>query len=127
MASPIIVFNEQFGKLIDDIITVFPTNLDLKRARNAVLLLKRSNPKLISKIWRVQVTDKYAAKIREGDLSFFLAKDYTSDLEETHVDSPSDIVTAISNLRDPIRQMGHDNQTKTMKYVEILCELSLLV
>ena len=44
-------FNTQFYDFLDDIENVFMNDGAIKRAKNALILLKKMNPTLIIKIW----------------------------------------------------------------------------
>ena len=43
------VFNEHLLEFMDDIITIFPDNVDIKTGRTFVVSIKKVNPNLISK------------------------------------------------------------------------------
>ena len=59
-----------------------------------------------------------------GDISFFLEKDYNSDLVE--MDNNNGVLEAIDKLRQPIQSMSHDDQQKSMKYIQNLTKLCKL-
>jgi hypothetical protein len=75
---------------------------------------------MIIKIWKTHIVDKYVKQIQEGDISFFINKDYSQDLSSTK------IMEAIDRLRAPIKEMSLENQQKTMKYIQNLTQLSIL-
>ena len=118
-------FNEHFVEFITDIQEVFPEDVDILSAKNSLLMIKRANPKLIIKIWKTHIVDKYASKIEKGDISFFINKDYSEDLSKTYFSS-NKIMEGIDRLRAPIREMNLENQGKTMKYIQNLTKLSML-
>ena len=117
-------FNEHFVEFITDVQEVFPDDVDILSAKNSLLMIKRVNPKLIIKIWKTHIVDKYASKIEKGDISFFINKDYSEDLSTNY--SSSKIMDGIDRLRAPIREMSVENQGKTMKYIQNLTKLSML-
>jgi hypothetical protein len=51
-----------------------------------------------------------------------LEKDYSSDIAESN--NSDKIMESINRLREPIRNMGPDNQEKVMKYIQNLTKLS---
>ena len=113
-------FNEHFVEFISDIQAVFPEDVDVLTAKNSLLMIKKANPKMIIKIWKTHIVDKYSEKIQDGDISFFINKDYSQDLSSTK------IMDGINRLRGPIKEMTLENQEKTMKYIQNLTQLSIL-
>jgi hypothetical protein len=118
-------FNEHFVEFITDIQEVFPEDVDILSAKNSLLAIKKLNPKMIIKIWKTHIVDKYIDQIEKGDISFFINKDYSSDLSKTYFSS-NKIMEGIDRLRAPIREMTVENQGKTMKYIQNLTKLSML-
>ena len=118
-------FNDHFVEFVTDVHNVFPEDRDVLTAKNALLAIRKANPKLIVKIWKQFIVNKYRTQIENGDISFFIDKDYSQDLEATQ--NSDKIMEAINRLRDPIRQMSPDNQEKTMIYIQNLTKLARLV
>lgn len=115
-------FNDHFIEFVSDIQSVFPSDTDLLTAKNSLIAIRKANPKMIVKIWKTFIVAKYKTEIESGDLSFFIDKDYSQDVEGSQY---SDKITeAIDRLRGPIKQMSAENQAKTMKYIQNLTKLS---
>ena len=114
-------FNDQLAELLTDVINVFPDNIDIKTAQNSLGLVRKANPKMIIKIWKTCIIDKYGDKFDSNDISFFIEKDYNEDL--TNTDQSNKIMASIDRLRDPIKNMNLSNQAKTMKYLQNLKKL----
>ena len=123
-SSILTAFNEHFVEFISDIQAVFPDDVDILSAKNSLLMIKKANPKIIIKIWKTHIVDKYIDKIEKGDISFFINKDYADDLSTTYFSNK--IMEGIDRLRNPIREMTSENQQKTMKYIQNLTKLSTL-
>jgi selenocysteine-specific translation elongation factor len=117
-------FNDHFVEFITDVQNVFPENADVLTAKNSLLMIRKANPKMIIKIWKIHIVDKYRSKIENGDISFFLEKDYSSDL--SILESSDKIMEGINRLREPIKQMAPENREKTMKYIQNLTKLCIL-
>lgn len=116
------VFNDHFIEFINDIIRVFPTDVDLNTVKNYFLLIRKSNPKLIITVFHEYVYLKYDEKIQNNNIQFFIDKDYKDDLTENkHSDK---IIESINRLRNPIRLMNEEDKMKTVKYLQNLCKLS---
>lgn len=122
MSNLLSAFNDHFVELVNDIQSVFPNDVDILAAKNALMAIRKANPKLIVKIWKTFIGDKYRAQIEAGDISFFIDKDYASDVSATQ--NSDKIMESINRLREPIRNMGPDNQAKVMKYIQNLTKLS---
>lgn len=117
-------FNDHFMEFVSDIMNVFPDNTDIASAKNSFILIRKTNPKLIIKIWKSYVVDKYSAEIDLGNISFFVDKDYASDL--TNAENSDKIIEAINRLRNPVKMMSVENQQKSMKYIQNLTKLCVL-
>ena len=80
---------------------------------------------MIVKIWKTFIADKYRDQIAAGDIAFFIDKDYGSDVSSAQ--NSDKIMESINRLREPIRNMGPDNQAIVMKYIQNLTKLSNMV
>jgi hypothetical protein len=117
-------FNDHFMEFVSDIINVFPDNTDIVSAKNSFVLIRKANPKLIVKIWKSYVVDKYGAEIDLGNISFFIDKDYANDL--TNAENSDKIIESINRLRNPVKMMSDESQQKSMKYIQNLKKLCIL-
>lgn len=125
MSNILTAFNDHFLEFLNDVQSVFPTDPDILAAKNALTLIRKANPKMIVKIWKSFIADKYREQIESGDISFFIDKDYSADVSTA---SGSDkIMESIDRLREPVRNMGTENQAKVMKYIQNLTKLSNMV
>jgi hypothetical protein len=115
-------FNNHLLEFLEDVSSIFPDDKDIKKAKSALEMLKKANPRAIILIWKSHITDRYGDQIDNGDISFFVNKDYSFDVQGA--DGASKILDAVNRLRGPVRNMGADNQQKTMKYLQNLTKLS---
>ena len=111
-------FNDHFDEFMDDIVNIFPDDLDIRNSRNSIKVLRKANPKLLIQIWNKYVSSKYSTQIESGDITFFIENDYINDLEK--MENATQIMTAIDRLRGPIKLMSVDSQEKSMKYIQNL-------
>jgi hypothetical protein len=124
MSNILTAFNDHFVDFISDVHSVFPEDVDILSAKNALIAIRKANPKMIVKIWKTFIVGKYKDEIESGNLEFFINKDYSGDVS---VSQNSDkIMESIDRLREPIKNMTPDNQTKVMKYIQNLTKLSEL-
>jgi len=122
MSNILAAFNDHFLEFLNDIQSVFPEDVDILTAKNALTAIRKANPKMIVKIWRVFIADKYRDPILAGDISFFIDKDYGADVSTAQ--NSDKIMESINRLREPIRNMGSENQAVVMKYIQNLTKLS---
>jgi len=119
------IFNDHFVEFIIDIHNVFPDDADILTAKNALIAIRKANPKLIVKIWLKYVATPYQNEILAGDIEFFVNKDYSNDL--TRTGNPDQIMSSIDRLRGPVKQMNPTDQQKTMKYIQNLSKIAAMV
>jgi len=115
-------FLNQFTDFLDDVQSVFPDDADIDSARTALLLMKKTNPRILMNAWVTCIVQPYHVQIEQGDIRFFLDKDYTHDLEYMG----NAVMQKVDTLRGPVREMGAENQAKTMKYIQNLTKLAKL-
>ena len=117
-------FNSQFYDFLDDIESVFMNDNGIKKAKNALVLIKKVNPALVIKLWYKYIVVNYESEIDSNNINFFIEKDYKNDLR--YLNSSDDIMKHIDSLREPVRNMGETNQKKSLMYIKNLCILSRL-
>ena len=67
-------FNNHFEEFLDSVYGVFPDDADVLASRNILKQIRKANPKLIIKIWKAYIVDKYDSEIENGDITFFIKK-----------------------------------------------------
>ena len=117
-------FNTQFYDFLDDVESVFMNDNGIKRAKNALILIKKVNPALVIKLWYKYIVVNYESEIDNNNINFFIEKDYKNDLR--YLNSSDEIMKHIDSLREPVRSMGESNQKKSFMYIKNLCILSRL-
>jgi hypothetical protein len=122
MTTILSAFNNHFLEFVQDILTIFPDNHDLKKAKAGLEMLKKANPRIIIQFWKTYIVEHYDNQIENGDISFFLDKDYTKDIQNNGADNK--ILTSIEKIRAPIKDMGKENQAKCMEYIQNLTKIS---
>lgn len=123
MSNLVKVFNDHLLEFVDDVITIFPDNADLQTGRTFLVGIKKVNPKKIIDIWKRYVNDLYIKEINEGDMDFFLNKDYKQDLQYI---ASNDIFNIIEDIKRLLRGTSDENKKKSLKYVQNLCKLCKL-
>lgn len=107
---------------MDDMINIFPDNLDLETARASFETFRKANPTLLAKVWFNNVYLPYHDVVEGGDISFFIEKDYSHDL--ANLKNGGKVMEVIDQLRAPLKQMGASNLHHATKYIQNLCKLA---
>jgi hypothetical protein len=124
MSNILTAFNDHFIEFVNDVHCVFPDDADILATKNSLTTIRKLNPRMIVKIWNAFIVSKYKNEIEAGNIEFFINKDYSQDVSST---SNSDkIMESIDRLRDPIKNMSVENQSKVMKYIQNLTKLAQL-
>lgn len=119
-------FNNHFEEFVEDITRVFPEDQQILSAVNGLKKLRKSNPKLIMNIFNSHIKIPYGGQIKEGNLKYFLEKDYVKDIEGDW-DLSKKILSKIDDIKDPINNMAEEDQNKVVKYLQNLCKLIDLI
>lgn len=125
MASPnlLTIFNNHFSEFLEDVHNIFPDDVDVLTAKNSLNMMRKMNPRLLVSIWSSLVVQPYKTQIENGDISFFIQKDYTQDFSQN--ENAGKIMEAIDRLRGPVSEMTPSDQQKTMKYIQNLSKLAV--
>lgn len=117
-------FNDHFTEFVEDVQLVFPDNIDIATLHSAISKVRKANPKLIIKAFNEHVIASYSDEIERGDINFFIDNDYKKDIMNLGMGGSSNaILDKIDCLRQPVRDMGEEDQQKVMKYIQNLAKL----
>jgi len=123
MSTPVIkIFNEIFFNFVNLISKTFPNDLEITIAKNKLYAIKKINPKLFIKIWKKHITDKYRDSIEEGNIDYFIKKNYSDDLNK--VNNSDRVIKCINRLREPIKNMDKSKQDMAMLFIQDLSKIS---
>jgi len=117
-------FNNHFFDFVDDIISVISDNEELKVGKQSLETIKRANPTIIIKVWYSMVYLPYKDVIEQGNIDFFLEKDYNSEV--SRLANSDEIMKIVDKLREPIRNMNDTNKEHSMKFIQNLTKLSMI-
>lgn len=117
------VFCNQLLEFMDDILTIFPNNLDLKTGKTFIVGLTKVSKKKLIGIWKTSVVDIYEDAIMKGDKEYFINKDYSEDLGEGGTDR---MMSVIEDVRVLIRNTSEENKDKAIKYLQNLTKICKL-
>ena len=115
-------FNQHLCEFLDDIGRIVPDSSDITTAKTSFETIKKANPSLLVKAWQQKVYTPYKDIIDSGNITFFVEKDYSSDLRS--VSNSDNIMKMIDKIRDPIRNMNDINKEHCLKYIQNLSKIS---
>ena len=115
-------FNKHFFEFLNDIQIVYPDNKEIQYATSSFETIKRFNVTAIIKVWNTHVYQQYKEHIDEGNIDFFIEKDYSGDLDG--VTKSDEILKMIDNIRNPIKNMEEKNKEFCVKYIQNLSKLA---
>ena len=116
------IFNSQLIDLFNDILLVFPKDIEIIDAKKTLILLKKTNPKLPLKTWKECISNNYKTQIENSDIDFFLNYDYRKDIHLFNINIH--ILEKIFVIRNPVRKMNNQNQKKIMLYIQNLTKIA---
>ena len=117
-------FNKQLTEFIDDVNAIFPGEKDVVLLSTFMKTIMFGKPRAIIEVWYENITLKYYEQIENGELEYFLNKDYSEDLQDSPGSAES--LQAINSLRSSIRKAFEldINKEKTLKYVQNITKLA---
>ena len=119
-------FNNHFMEFLEDVMVVLPGNKNIKTAKYYVTNLNRLNPTLVIKAWHLYCVVPYSEQIENGDFSFFINKDYKSDVGHRAEYNSGQVLDAIEEIRIAASALSDENQQKIIKYVQNLSKLAIM-
>ena len=115
-------FNNHIIEMIDDLITIYPRNSELRTTKTFVEKLKKMNPKGMIKLWYSNVVIKYKTQIMNSDEDFFATKEIDgNDLGEYNNDK---VRNFLETMQKEIGKATESNKKKCFKYLQNLVKLS---
>jgi hypothetical protein len=124
--SIIKAFNSHFIEFLDDVLTVFPGDKNVKTSRYYISGVMKINPSIVVKAWHQYCVLPYSTQIENGDWSFFMVKDYKNDIGQSDQYNSENVLSAIELIKDKASNMSEENQKKIVKYLQNLSKLSIM-
>tara|TARA_B100001093_G_C26719998_1_gene967425 strand:+ start:798 stop:1187 length:390 start_codon:yes stop_codon:yes gene_type:complete len=115
-------FNNHIIEMLDDLITIYPRNTELRTTKTFIERLKKMNPKGMIKLWYSNVVIKYKTQIMNSDEDFFATKEIDgNDLGEYNNDK---VRKFLEIMQKEIGKATDSNKQKCFKYLQNLVKLS---
>lgn len=115
-------FNNHLLEFVEDVIRIFPDNADIRTCKTFLESIKKVNPKKTIVYWNNYIVSLYDTQITEGDLNFFINKDYNQDVGG----NKSENLRVLEDIRKLVKETTKENQEKAMKYVQNLNKICKL-
>lgn len=116
-------FNKHFFDFLNDLQGIFPDSKEIMFAKTSFETIKRLNTTAIIKVWYTNVSIPYGDEISDGNIDFFIKKDYSSDLVD--VSKNDEIMKMIERIRGPIANTTEVNKDHCLRYLQNLNKLSV--
>ena len=119
-------FNKQLTEFINDVSSIFPGEKDVIVLSTFMKTVMYGKPRAIIEVWYNYITLKYNKEIENGEIEYFLNKDYSEDLQSTQ--GSVETLDTIDKLRSTIKLAfnQNENREKTIKYMQNITKLSYL-
>ncbi len=119
-------FNKQLTEFINDVSSIFPGEKDVIVLSTFMKTIMYGKPRAIIEVWYNYITLKYNKEIENGEIEYFLNKDYSEDLQSTQ--GSVETLDTIDKLRSTIKLAfnQNENREKTIKYIQNITKLSYL-
>jgi len=119
-------FNKQLTEFIEDISQIFPGEKDVIVLSTFMKTVMYGKPRAIIDVWYKFISLKYNKEIEDGEIEYFLNKDYSEDLQSAP--GSSETLDTINKLRTTIKLAfdQDENREKTIKYMQNITKLSNL-
>lgn len=112
-------FNQHFSDFVADIKNVFPDDADVAALGPFIDGMRKTNPRLLLLTFHEHVVVPYGHQILDGDIEFFLEKDYTKDVGDATY-----VLEKINRFKKPISTLPQSEMDKVVKYMQNLVRLA---
>jgi len=127
-------FISQLEEFFNDMEQIFPKDDDLKYCKNTMNLVKKANPKKLIEGWYTNISSKYYNEINNGNVKYFLEKDFDEDIKNIkmnkisyiNINSTNYMFKMIDKIKTNIKSMNNDNMEKSVQYIKNLTNLSTI-
>lgn len=117
-------FLNHLMEFVDEVIKLYPKNINLKTGKTFLSMLRRANPKKVIVCWNDSVLKLYENEIHEDNFDFFEKKDYTQDLlRNGWGDQIESILKIIDEIKEEIKEESVENKKNALKYMMNLNKL----
>ena len=114
-------FNNHLNEMCEDLLKLYPSEWELKKAYNSMSLLQKSKPSIIIKFWR-QFTLSHQDEIETDAVTFFISYDFNnSDKVKNSV-----VIDTLEKLKKSFMTLHTKEREQISQYILNLTKLSHL-
>ena len=119
-------FNNQMTEFVNDLLLILPSDKNVMVLSTFIKTIIMAKPRMMLSIWHTYITQKYEVEILDGNMDYFLNKDYSEDLKDADATSAYEALETIDRLRSSVKKSLDDenNKEKTLKYIQNLIKLT---
>ena len=113
-------FNKQLTEFIEDISQIFPGEKDVIVLSTFMKTVMYGKPRAIIDVWYKFISLKYNKEIENGEIEYFLNKDYSEDLQSAP--GSSETLDTINKLRTTIKlafDQDENREKRVLYYFKI--------
>ncbi len=118
--SALTAFNTCLMQWIDELIETYPDDYDFKTFKNAIIALKKVNPRQIHTSF-VSNVGPYRAAIAKRDEDFIIKSATVELSESSKVDDAGFLITKLNKYWT---EMSENNRNANWKYIDVLLMLA---
>jgi hypothetical protein len=115
-------FNQTFNEFIDDIISLYPNDVDLRVYQKLLTAALSYNSQLIINTFKESVVTEFGDQLLNRDETFFLNKDYSDLINKNENNVEYNAI--IKKIKDYWSTMSDNNKDTIWKYFRVLILLS---
>jgi len=113
-------FNNHIVDFWDDILLLFPNEIDIRTAKIFMSKVIKIKKKIIIECWYKYIYIKYRNEIENNNYSFFINKNYKGDI------GSGPILKSIEKIRNKAKNVSDENKDKICQYINNLSKLANL-
>ena len=118
-------FNNHFCECVNYVHGIYPDDTTINTMLKSLNVFLMISKKKIILFFKSNIVDLYSKQIEDGDMSFFINKDYNDDVSVV-VDNNDFIINYINYIKSLVIGMNEEEQKNIMKYFKnlvVLCKL----
>jgi len=118
-------FNNHFCEMVDDFHRIFPNDTTISIMNKSLSILMMMSKKQVIQVFKTSTVDLYSKKIEDGDLSFFIDKNYKDDVSNSGY-STDVVLEKIEYIKGLVKEMTEHEQNNVIKYFQnltLLCKM----
>lgn len=117
-------FNNHFKEMVNDVSTIYPNDLLLKMLHKSLNVLFMVSKKNLINFFKDYIISKYYDEIMNGDLSFFINKNYDNELSDDY--KSNNIIQNIEYVKSLVKNLEETEQVKIISYFKNLITICKL-